>query len=277
MSPDLSNENPLISVVIPVYDGARFLPDAIATVEARQHQPLEIIVVNDGSTDNTAAVAASLGDRIRYVAQPNQGPAAARNHGIDLATGEFIAFLDVDDRWPETKTRHQLAAFAENPALDVVNGYVETLHGTPDATGEMQYEARLPASASFNLGSALFRRSVFDRVGYFDDSQIHAEDVDWFLQARERGAEMVVLEEVTLLYHLHDTNLTGDRQGNLKGFFSAVRKSLKRRRDLGKLEDLPQIQYRNEAGEVIAKDPAAVLASVLAEREAMQRNGEAKS
>ena len=86
MSPDLSNENPLISVVIPVYDGARFLPDAIATVEAQQHQPLEIIVVNDGSTDNTAAVAASLGDRIRYVAQPNQGPAAARNHGIHPAT-----------------------------------------------------------------------------------------------------------------------------------------------------------------------------------------------
>jgi glycosyltransferase involved in cell wall biosynthesis len=250
---------PKISVIIPVYNGAKFLPEAIANVEAQAHPSLEIIVVDDGSTDDTATVAQTLGDRIRYIHQSNQGPAAARNRGLAIAQGTFVAFLDVDDQWPAEKLDHQLAAFAANPQLEIVNGYVQMLQAIPMPNGELNFQPCHAPVVSFNLGSAVFRRSVFDKVGLFDASQIHSEDVDWFMHARELGVVMVVLEEVTLLYRKHDSNLTHDRRENLKGFMQAVRKSIQRRRNLGQAAtDLPQLQYLNGEGQIIHKDPEVV-------------------
>ncbi len=256
-----------ISVIIPVYNGAKFLPEAIANVEAQQHPALEIIVIDDGSTDDTATVAAQLaadriganrGDRLRYLHQPNQGPAAARNHGLKTAQGEFIAFLDVDDQWPINKLNHQLAAFAANPHLEIVNGYVQMLQAVPTASGEVTFQPRHEPLVSFNLGSALFRRSVFDRVGLLDASQIHSEDVDWFMHARELGVAMVVLEEVTLLYRKHGDNLTGDRDENLKGFLHALHKSIRRRRQQGEsTSSLPQLDYLDAQGQISQKDSQA--------------------
>ncbi len=256
MSPQTSA---MISVIIPVYNGAKFLPEAIATVEAQGQPDLEIIVVDDGSTDDTATVAQGLSDRIRYIYQPNQGPAAARNRGLTEAQGAFIAFLDVDDQWPAGKLHHQMATFAANPHLEIVNGYVQMLQAIPAPGGGWDFQPRHAPVVSFNLGSALFRRSVFDQVGRFDASQIHSEDVDWFMHARELGVAMVVLEEVTLLYRKHDSNLTRDRQENLKGFMQAVRKSLQRRQQTGQLaQDLPQLQYLKKDGQMIHKDPSVV-------------------
>lgn len=247
-----------VSVIIPVYNGAKFLPEAIANVEAQGQSDLEIIVVDDGSTDDTAAVAQHLGDRIRYCHQANQGPAAARNQGLAVAQGAFIAFLDVDDQWPADKLAHQLAAFAANPQLEIVNGYVQMLQAVSTASGESTFQPRHAPLVSFNLGSALFRKSVFEKVGNFDASQIHSEDVDWFMHARELGVAMVVLEEVTLLYRKHGDNLTGDRQENLKGFLHALHKSIRRRHQPG--EDtaaLPQLNYLDGQGQISQKDSHA--------------------
>jgi len=250
---------PEVSVIIPVYNGAKFLPEAIANVEAQAHPHLEIIVVDDGSTDDTAAVAASLGDRLRYLHHVNQGPAAARNQGLQAAQGEFVAFLDVDDQWPVGKLHHQLEAFTANPHLEIVNGYVQMLQAVPQDFGKVTFLPCHQPVVSFNLGSAVFRRSVFDKVGLFDASQIHSEDVDWFMHARELGVQMVVIEEVTLLYRKHDSNLTHDREANLKGFMQAVRKSIQRRQQAGKsAENLPQLQYLQKNGEITLKNPEVV-------------------
>lgn len=258
---------PLVSVIIPVYNGAAFLPDAIATLEAQQYPALEIIVVDDGSTDATAEVAAQYGgDRLRYFYQRNQGPSAARNHGLAEAQGEVIAFLDVDDQWPAQKLQHQMQVLLDRPEVDIVNGYVQVMQAVePQADGAdqpmRQFEQRFAPVVSFNLGSALFRRSVFDRVGCFDDQQIHSEDVDWFMRARELGIVMVVIEEVTLLYRKHDSNLTRDRNENLRGFLEAVRKSIHRRQHHqehpGKPLALPQLTYLNAEGELYHKDSQA--------------------
>jgi len=252
--------SPLISVIIPVYNGAEFLPEAIANVLAQGQDSLEIIVVNDGSTDETAEIATQLNGPIRYVDQPNQGPAAARNYGLTLAQGEFIAFLDVDDQWPPDKLSLQLAAFAVRPEVDIVNGYVQLLQGTVTEGGTITFRPRYVPVVSFNLGSALFRRSVFDRVGPFDAQQIHSEDVDWFMHAREMGVNMVVLEAVTLFYRKHDSNLTHDRQENLKGFMRAVRQSIQRRQQAGTAaSELPRLQYLNAEGEIVQKDTQGVV------------------
>jgi glycosyltransferase involved in cell wall biosynthesis len=249
---------PKISVIIPVYNGAKFLPEAIANVEAQAHPSLEIIVVDDGSTDDTATVAQTLGDRIRYIHQSNQGPAAARNRGLAIARGTFVAFLDVDDQWPAEKLDHQLAAFAANPQLEIVNGYVQMMQAVPRTDRGWGFQPRHAPLVSFNLGSALFRKSVFEKVGHFDASQIHSEDVDWFMHARELGVAMVVLEEVTLLYRKHGENLTGDRSENLKGFLHALHKSIRRRRQQGEATAaLPQLNYLDAQGQISQKDSQA--------------------
>src|ERR1017187_10588057 len=95
--------NPLVSVIIPAYNAAHFLPNAVASVRRQSYEPLEILIVDDGSRDDCARVAAELGETVRYVRQEQAGPAAARNRGLELAQGEFIGFLDADDEWPEQK------------------------------------------------------------------------------------------------------------------------------------------------------------------------------
>src|SRR5690242_4967891 len=94
---------PTVTCIVPVFNGERYLGEALDSIFAQGHQPLEVLVVDDGSTDGSAAVAKSYGDRVRYFFQPNAGPAAARNLGLEAARGEFIAFLDADDLWHRDK------------------------------------------------------------------------------------------------------------------------------------------------------------------------------
>ncbi|MEO1591138.1 MAG: glycosyltransferase family A protein [Cyanobacteria bacterium J06632_22] len=249
-----SSTDPLVSVIIPIYNGARFVADAIATIDAQNYAPIEIVTVDDGSTDHTRDAIAVYGERVQYHYQANQGPAAARNQGLALAKGDYIAFLDVDDQWPADKLRRQLAAFQAQPHLEIVNGYVQLLKLEAGDNDSPEFQAQHNPMVSFNLGSALFRRTVFDRTGPFDASQIHSEDVDWFMKARELQVPMVVLEAVTLLYRKHETNLTHDRQENLKGFMQALHKSIHRRRAQGKTASLSQLSYLDANGEIFQRD-----------------------
>ena len=244
----------LVSVIVPVYNGARFVADAIATIDSQNYTPLEIIVVDDGSTDETQQVVAGYSDRVQYFYQKNQGPAAARNRGLSVARGEYIAFLDVDDQWPCDKLQRQIEAFVAQPQLEIVNGYVQMLQLTENTDKPATFQPRYPPVVSFNLGSALFRRRVFDQVGLFDSSQIHSEDVDWFTKARELQVPMAVLETVTLLYRKHETNLTHDRQENIKAFMQVLHKSIQRRKAKGITADLSRLSYLGADGEIFQKN-----------------------
>ena len=113
------NRDLLISCIVPVYNGARFLAQAIDSILAQTRVDLEIIVVEDGSTDRTPDVAKGYGDRVKYVRQENAGPAAARNRGVAEARGEFIAFLDADDTWAPAKLETQLQWFTDSPNLGI--------------------------------------------------------------------------------------------------------------------------------------------------------------
>src|ERR687893_681850 len=98
---------PLVSCIVPVFNGERYLQAALDSIFAQTYRSLEVLVVDDGSTDNTAAIVGSYGDRVRYLQQDNHGPSAARNRGIEAATCEFIAFLDADDLWHAEKLERQ--------------------------------------------------------------------------------------------------------------------------------------------------------------------------
>ena len=217
---------PLVSVVIPVFNGERFLREAVESVLAQKYSPLEIIMVDDGSTDGTADVARSLSETVRYLHQTNQGPAAARNRGIERAQGSLIAFADADDLWPEDKLALQLPYLMRDPAAEIVMGRIQQV-----LLSETGAENFAEPAFSVNLGSAIIRKSVFERVGLFDETMRYSEDVDWFMRAREGGAAIVTIDAVTLLYRQHDQNMTRGKSTSELNVLKALKRSLDRRRE----------------------------------------------
>lgn len=204
----MNQEQLFVSVIIPVYNGEQFLKQAIANIQKQNYHPLEIIVVDDGSTDKTAAIAAEYKEYIRYFYQPNQGPAAARNLGIKQAKGNVIAFLDVDDLWPDNKLTLQTNCLLSHPSVDIVKGFTQVRKKVEQEDGSEKYlDNRAPYHLSV-VGSALYRKSVFERVGLFNEKLIYGEDMDWFLRAWEQRIEQLLIDEVTLFYHKHDSNMT---------------------------------------------------------------------
>lgn len=207
LAPQSSTQLPLITVIIPVYNGAQFIRDAISNVLSQGYPALEIIVVNDGSTDNTAEVLKGLSVDIRCFEQENLGPAAARNRGIKDASGDYVAFLDVDDLWPENNLSRLLDVLRSEPALEVVHGHAQVMELDP-ATQRYEYVGNPNESFPYSIAAALYRRRVFQRVGLFDADLIFGEDTDWYKRAEELEIGIKRLEEVTLLVRRHTQNMT---------------------------------------------------------------------
>jgi glycosyltransferase involved in cell wall biosynthesis len=218
----------LISVIVPVYNGERYLADAIASVWRQTSASLELIIVDDGSTDGTAALVRDLGPKVRVARQINQGPAVARNHGLELATGDLIAFIDADDLWPDDKLRLQLPILLADPAVQMVLGKVQRLWSMEDSAGNRRFELRTPPWGELLLGCGLFRRAVFARIGPFDPTLRTGEDTDWFLRAREVGVATAMLEQVTLFYRRHPDSLTAGIDKD--PLFSILQRVLQRQR-----------------------------------------------
>jgi GT2 family glycosyltransferase len=199
-------ELPLISVIIPVFNGERFIASAIENVVAQKYPAIEIIVVDDGSEDNTAEIVNGFPYDIRYFKQENFGPAVARNRGIKDASGSYLAFLDADDLWPEGQLS-MLADILENhPETDVVRGYAQLFNNNEH--DEMIYQGDPGESYRYYIGGGLYRKSVFERVGLFDRTLFFGEDTDWYYRAREENTEILWLDDITLYVRRHGDNMT---------------------------------------------------------------------
>jgi hypothetical protein len=198
---------PLVTVVIPVYNGARFLPDAVAAVLAQTWPSLEIIVVDDGSTDDIEDVVAQLPTSVRFFRQENAGPAAARNRGIRDASGDYIAFIDVDDLWPEGKLKIAIEMLERSPSLDALTGYAQLMQFDAQ-TQRYEYSGNPKESFPHYIGAAVYRRRAFERVGLFDPNLKFGEDADWFTRAKEAALQIERLEQVTLIVRRHAANMT---------------------------------------------------------------------
>ena len=202
--------SPLVSVVIPVFNGARFVADAVGSVMAQDYAPLDIVLVDDASLDGIDEAVAALPHPVRLVKQPHGGPAAARNTGIRHAAGEFIAFLDVDDLWPAGKLRASLDALLADDDLDVVSGQAQLSRLDP-ATGDWIFVGDPKDSFPYSISAAVFRRRAFEQVGLFDADLRFAEDTDWFTRAREAGRPIRWLDRPTVTVRRHDSNMTFGR------------------------------------------------------------------
>jgi glycosyltransferase involved in cell wall biosynthesis len=224
---------PLVSCIVPVFNGERYLAEALDSILAQSYRPLEIIVADDGSTDGTPAVVASYGDRVRYESQPTAGPAATRNLGLRTARGAFVAFLDADDLWHPEKLARQMARFDARPEIGVCVTHVQNFW-IPDLTEEerrFRGHRRAEALPGYYTSTLLARRSVFDTVGQFNPALWHSDATEWFLRATEHGAVVELLPEVLTYHRLHHSNLSR-REGEAcrQEFVQLVKGSLERRR-----------------------------------------------
>jgi glycosyltransferase involved in cell wall biosynthesis len=199
---------PLVSVIVPVYNGERFLAFTLQSIFDQDYRPLEGVVIDDGSTDGTAEIARSFAE-VRYLYQSNQGVAVARNAGLEAARGEFIAFLDADDLWAPHKLSLQVAYHLQHPEVDCsFVGLVNFLeHGIepPLWLRDNQSEA---GRTDYSPCTLLARRSVFERVGLFDTSYRVGEDTEWFARAVDTGIRMGMLPDVLVRRRIHGANLS---------------------------------------------------------------------
>jgi glycosyltransferase involved in cell wall biosynthesis len=218
---------PRISVIVPVHNGEAYLGEALRSAQSQDVGQLEIIVIDDGSTDDTPRVVQQSGGGCVYQRQERAGPAAARNHGLAVARGTIVGFLDADDLWPREKLATQLRFLDAHPHADAVLGMVQWLR-RPAVGEEFQPVGR--PTAGFQLGCGLFRRTVFDRVGVFDATLRYSEDVDWLLRARETAVEIAALEEVGLLYRHHESSMTHGKPAPSLDLLRVLKSSLDRRR-----------------------------------------------
>jgi glycosyltransferase involved in cell wall biosynthesis len=225
-----------VSCIVPVFNGERYLPEALDSILAQSHRPLEIIIVDDGSTDRTPEIARELDGPVRYLRQPNAGPATARNTGIDAATGDLVAFLDHDDLWHPDKLARQVTRFAVRPELDAC-----VTHASNFWISELGKEAerqrddpRARGVPGFFTSALVVRRPLFERVGRFDPARRHSDDTDWFLRASDQGAIIEVLPDVLTYHRMHHSNMAHIGAAECRHeYLSLLKQSLDRRRARG--------------------------------------------
>lgn len=210
---------PVVSVIIPTYNRANYILDAVESVCAQTYEDHEIIVIDDGSTDHTRDVLQPLIDdqRIIYVHQENSGVSSARNHGIRLAQGKYVAFLDSDDTWDSTKLEAQITRLDSNPAIALVHNSFQrkhidgTLLGSRDTshiTGWVYPEILLDWSVLIPPSCVILRKAVLDQIGGFDETLRWGEDIDLWGRVSKHYPLESIPEELTTM-HVHGDNVSG--------------------------------------------------------------------
>jgi glycosyltransferase involved in cell wall biosynthesis len=230
---------PLISCIVPAFNAERFLGEALDSILAQTWRPIEVIVVDDGSADDTAQVAKRYGERITYICQANAGPAAARNRGLDAATGAYVAFLDADDVWHEEKLSRQMARFDARPELELCLAHIQNFWepefmDEEDRLRDHRFSKPIPA---YVTQAMLARRTLFDVVGQFDTTLRIVDDTDWFLRAADRGTVTEVMPVVLISRRLHESNISRDHLTVFDSLPKLFKASLDRRRQSAKRSD----------------------------------------
>jgi len=219
------------SVIVPVRNGAAFVGEAVASALGQLGDDDEIIVVDDASTDRTQAVLAGIGDpRLRRASCGGLGVSAARNVGLAVARGEYIAFLDHDDVWPAARHTVMSGVLRENPDIDAAFGRMRVKF-EPGA----QHNGRMSAMDGRHVGVAsvgtgLFRRQVIARVSGFDESLHFGEDVDFYLRMMEAGMRVQLCDIDGLVYRRHASNTSNDLLSMERGLHDVLRRRIIRKR-----------------------------------------------
>ena len=223
--------NPLVTAIIPVFNGERHIAEALRSVFAQDYRPIEVIVVDDGSTDGSAAIIQSFPEA-HYIHQANAGVAAARNTALRAARGEFIAFLDQDDQWVPHKLTRQVGRLRDAPELGFVIARERILmDGITTRPAWVREDALSEDLAIFIPGVLVARRATFDKVGNFDTSFVNGCDTDWLYRAKDLGVRYEVMPEALLIRRVHEHNASHRMDINRRDIFRALHASIRRQRE----------------------------------------------
>jgi glycosyltransferase involved in cell wall biosynthesis len=214
-----------VAAVVPLFNGRRYIRDAIDSILAQEPRPSEIVVVDDGSTDGGAELVAGHPE-VRIVRQANAGEAAARNRGIGETAAPLIAFLDQDDVWLPRKLALQVPRLAD-PAVDIV--FAQHRLMVEDGATWFRQDALGRVLTAELPGTMIVKRTAFARIGLYREDIRLGSDVDWILRARDAGLGFRLVEEVLLLRRMHRTNASIDEAAFMTGLLRAARASVRRK------------------------------------------------
>lgn len=223
-----------VSVVVPCFNAEAYIGEALESVLAQTRGAQQIVVIDDGSTDASAAEVGRFGSRVRCVRQQNQGISAARNHGVALTTGDLVAFLDADDLWPADSLARRLEPLAADPALGASFGLVEQFI-SPDIDPALHGQYHCPSGARPGrlAGAMLVRREVFQRIGGFDVALKVGETMDWAARLDEARIATALVESVVLRRRIHGSNTVTREKHRQGDYLRVLRASIARRRQGG--------------------------------------------
>jgi glycosyltransferase involved in cell wall biosynthesis len=206
--PYMTCDRPPVSIIIPAYNYARFLPEAIESALEQRYELIEVVVVDDGSTDETPQVAQLYGERIRYDRTPNRGLSAARNHGARLATGELIVFLDADNRLDPSFVSDTVAALQGDPC--VAFAYTQLRHFGDRAveTQKPPWDPELLRDGNYIDACALIHIDLVRRFPFDESNRIGWEDWDFWLTLAEHGYRGTRVDKPLVEYRRHGEAMT---------------------------------------------------------------------
>jgi glycosyltransferase involved in cell wall biosynthesis len=225
---------PTVTAAIPVRDGETYLAEAIESVLAQSRPCDQVVVIDNGSSDGSAAIAAGYGPAVEVVAEPRPGVGAARNAAVVASQGDFFAFLDADDLWQPDKIERQLAAFEARPELQLVFGHVRQF-ASPDLPAARVAALRIPEvpQPGLHIGVMLARRAAIDAVGPWAEDVRVSDGLSFLLRARELGLAEEMLAETVTLRRVHGDNHSIHNRDQRAEFARHLKRSLDRRRQAG--------------------------------------------
>jgi len=224
---------PLVSVIIPIYNGAAYLEETLQSVFAQDYNPMEILLIDDGSTDTSLDIVSKFKDKVTLIVQKNRGVAVARNVGLRNAKGEFITFLDQDDIWTADKTSKQVFYLEMNQNIDYVlcrqKLFVQSGMSCPSWLNPERLEGD---HAGYLLGTLLGRRSVFNKVGFFDEQyRSGGDDSAWFFTAKDMKIPVGHMPDILFYKRIHNANESANVVPLHRDLLHIIRKSIVRQRE----------------------------------------------
>ncbi|HEY9693249.1 MAG TPA: glycosyltransferase [Oculatellaceae cyanobacterium] len=227
----MANQQPLVSVIVAVKNGERYLASALTSIFSQDYQAFEVIVVDDGSIDATQAIANSF-PGVSLIQEAGNGVANARNVGIDAANGEFIAFLSHDDLWTINKLSTQVNYLLQHSEIQYtiakIKFFLEPGYSIPP-TFKPQLLSQEPVG--YIPETLVAKKSLFAAIGKFDTSLSVAEDVDWFSRASDYQITKAIIPQVLLYKRIHDANTSLTSQISDQNLLRVMRRSIKRKQN----------------------------------------------